>query len=55
MNSLNLNSEFYTSYCNDYNRKFKTDITLGYRILYFHPRVNICSTFCNYIRQILKN
>ena len=41
----NFNSEFYTSNCNNYNRKFETDITLSYRLLYFYPKISIFKFF----------
>ena len=51
----NINSEFYTSNCNNYNRKFETDITLSYRLLYFYPQISICVSNCEYRRTDFKS
>ena len=43
-----LSNEFYNSLCNYYNKLFKVDMTLKYRILNYFPNVTICDLNCTY-------
>ena len=44
----NLESGFYNSLCNDYNKNFKKDIPLINRILFYFPNISICGSNCSY-------
>ena len=43
-----LYNEFYNSLCNNYNKIFKVDMILNYRILNYYPNITICDLKCIY-------
>ena len=43
-----LSNEYYNSLCNNYNKIFKVDMILKYRILYYFPNITICDSNCLY-------
>ena len=44
----NIESGFYNSLCNSYNKNFRKDIPLRDRILFYFPNISICEINCQY-------
>ena len=43
-----LSNDYYNSLCNNYNKIFKVDLLMKYRILYYYPNITICDLNCEY-------